>query len=428
MRNIVAVSRIEVRLLTATAARLRRILTRPGQRRTMKRTLAMLLGVALLLAIWPQPARTQTAAKPFRFAFLMGTTGPNPQQQAAIMLGAQEAAKKLNAQGGILGHPVTIALFDHQFDPARAVRILQDDVLTQSWDVISPGGGTTTTIPMLPLVTRAKVFSIASTLNADPAKITADNPTFFDVYPSPLDAADAFAHYLQKLRVKKVAMVFTTDSFGVNEDRVYEAAVRKVGGITIASTGFDIGMVDVTPVLLQLQAQKPDRLFIMAFGAAAGHLFNSLDKIGWDIPLIGDPITGLTDLAAIAPPRSYAKLLVQTLKINSWVPPERRSAKLAAFLNAIKQDGGPMTTGLTNYTLGWDMVMLPALAAKKAGSIDQQKMIQAMEHLDLPPRERTYLTYDEYNFSPTNHQVSTPPDEYSFAPYTPLVDGMVGKR
>jgi len=393
----------------------------------MNRTPTVLVCLALLLALLPQPARTQTTQRPFRYAFLMGTTGPNPQQQAAIMAGANEAAKKLNSEGGILGHPVTITLYDHQFDPARAVRILQEDVLTQQWDVISPGGGTATTTPMLPFVTKAHAFSIASTLNADPAKITADNPTFFDVYPSPLDAAAAFAAYLQRTRVKKIAMIYTTDSFGVNEDKVYEAAVRKLG-IPIVSSGFDIGTVDVTPVLLQLQAQKPDRLFVMAFGAAAGHLFNSLDKIGWYPQLLGDPITSLNNLPSLAPARSFAGLLVQTLKINAWTPPEKRSPKLNAFMDDVKRDYGGINTGLVNYTLGWDMVMLPALAARKANSIDQAKMIDAMEHLNLPPRQRTYLSYDDYDYSPTNHQVTTPTDEYVFVPYSGLTDGMVGKE
>jgi hypothetical protein len=55
-------------------------------------------------------------------------------------------------------------------------------------------------------------------------------------------------------------------------------------------------------------------------------------------------------------------------------------------------------------------------------------MVDALEHLHLTPRQRTYLSYREYAFTPTDHQIYTGPDEYAFVPYTPFTDGMIGQK
>ena len=78
--------------------------------------------------------------------------------------------------------------------------------------------------------------------------------------------------------------------------------------------------------------------------------------------------------------------------------------------------------------LGWDAVQLSALAARQAKSTDQDKMMAALEHLNVQPRDRTYLAVEEYRFTPTAHIVSTPPGDYSFVPSTPFNEGMLGGR
>lgn len=393
----------------------------------LKAVLAAVIGAVAILATAMQPARTQgtPAGKPFRVAMILGTTGPTASQQQAIVAGARAAAKSLNAEGGILGRPVEITVFDHQFDPARAVRILQDDVLTQSWDLIYPGGGSLTTAPMLPFVTRAKTLAITPYLTTNPAQFTADNPYCFDLYPSSQDAAAAFAAYIAKLGVKKLGVLYQSDGYGVGIDRAYEAALRKLG-IAMVSESYDIATVDITPTLLKLRAQGPDHLFVVAFGSPAGHVLNSMDKLGWDIPMVADGGFGHTNLEPLAPARSYAKLVVQAYRADAYVAPAKRSPRFRAFLKLLEEDG-PITQSLINYTYGWDTIMLPALAAKLANSTDQPKLVAAMEHLRLPPPARTYLSYEEYNFTPADHQVYTAPSEYRFVPWTPFSEGMIGK-
>jgi branched-chain amino acid transport system substrate-binding protein len=373
-----------------------------------------------------QPGSAQSG-KPFRVAFMAGLSGPEAQAQQAILQGAQLAAKRVNSQGGILGRPVEITVFDHQFDPSRAVSMLQQDILTQNWDVIYAGGGARTTGPMLPFLANVKVLQFAPFITTtDLATLTTTNPTFFDVLPSLYDAASAFAQYAQKVGVKKIAILYQTDPYGAAVHTAYEAAAKKLG-ITVVSEGYDTSTVDITPTLIRLKAENPDHLFASALGSPAGHVLNSLDKLGWDVPLIGDVTFGTTNLPALAPERTYSKLVVQAYHSTVYVPPDKRSGRLKAFLTDLAS-AGPITQGFAAYAVGWDVIMLTSLAAKQANSTDAMKMVHALERLDVPERSKTFVGYDDYGFTPTNHGMHLGPREYSFIAYTPLSEGMVGRR
>src|SRR5208282_5919836 len=106
---------------------------------------------------------------------------------------------------------------------------LQDDVLTQTWDVIFPGGGSLTSYPMMPLVTKAKVLAFGPLNTLDPAGLTAANPYFFDILPTPNDAGTAFAAYVSKRNPKKIALLYQSDAYGLSTFHAHEAALKKAG-------------------------------------------------------------------------------------------------------------------------------------------------------------------------------------------------------
>lgn len=394
----------------------------------MKRFVAIISSVLLLAGVLSHQAHAQTSApggKPYRVAMILGTSGFSAAAQQAIVQGARAAAKITNSQGGILGRPVEITVFDSQGDPARSVRILQQEVLTTQWDLIYPGGGAANTGPMLPFIARAKVLAMSAYLDPKQGDPT-DNPYFFNVLPNSQDVAAGFAHYISTQGVTKLGILYPSDAYGQTSVRTLEPELKKLV-IPSVSEAFNVGTIDITPTLLRLQNQAPSHVFGIAFGAPAGHILNSMDKLGWNVPLIGDVAFSLADLPSVAPARSYEKLIVQSYRINAWQPLEKRSARFNNFLNAVKAEG-PITQGLFLYSVGWDTIMLAALAAKKANSTELTKMVQALESLKLPPEQRTYVSYDEYNFSPKNHEIQAGPSEFSFVPYTRLTEGMVGKK
>ena len=184
----------------------------------MKRLIAGVLCLSFL-ALGTQPASTQgnqPTGKPFRVAILVGISGPTAGLQQAVATGAKVAAKALNAEGGILGRPVEVTVFDHQFDPARAVRMLQQDVLTQNFDMIFPGGGSLTSGPMLAALTKVKIISFApyqaGTNNV--AQLTADNPYFSTSCRPSRIPPQRSPTTSKSTRVKKLGVLYQGDAYG----------------------------------------------------------------------------------------------------------------------------------------------------------------------------------------------------------------------
>lgn len=362
------------------------------------------------------------AADPYRVAMILGTSGRTADQQQAVVRGAQAAARVLNAETGILGHPIEIEVFDSQGDPAVAVSILQEEVLTQEWDLLYPGGGGPSTGGMLPFVQREETLAFApyqvATLPA------ADNPYFFSLIPPAADGAVGFAEYANSVGAQKVAIIHSADPYGEATAEAYGQAAE-AAGIEVVSESYALDAVDVTPSLLKLQNQAPDLLFAIAFGAPAGNVMTSMERLGWDVPLIGDIGVGLTPLFSIVPDFDFSRLQVQAFAVNAWTAPEDRSEREAAFIDALAQDGS-IDQGLQNYALGWDTIMLAFQGASIAGSTDAPSVAAALESLSLQEADRRFVAYDDFVLGDGDHVVSTGPDEYVVVPYTPLTDGMVG--
>ena len=118
--------------------------------------------------------------------------------------------------------------------------------------------------------------------------------------------------------------------------KAFEATFNKLN-IPMTAEQYDIATIDLTPTVLKVKAGAPDMLFVQAFGAPAGHVLNSLDKIGWSVPIVGDQGMGGTNLSSMAPPSSLAKVVVEVARAKVYVAPEKRSARLANFIRLLKQ-------------------------------------------------------------------------------------------
>jgi len=55
-------------------------------------------------------------------------------------------------------------------------------------------------------------------------------------------------------------------------------------------------------------------------------------------------------------------------------------------------------------------------------------MAQALERLNAPERDRLYVSYGEFKYTPTNHVTYAAPSEWLMVQWTPLTDGMIGAK
>jgi branched-chain amino acid transport system substrate-binding protein len=173
---------------------------------------------------------------------------------------------------------------------------------------------------------------------------------------------------------------------------------------------FETNDVDVVPQLTRLKQAGADVLYLVANVAPSAQVVKSLDRMGWNVPIVSHwgPAGGrFAELAGASAPKVH---FIQTYSFSGKLPP-KGEAVLAALKKKYPEikslaDVTP-AVGIAN---AYDAMHLTAAAIAKAGSTEGPKVRQGFYAIDS--HDGLIKTYKK-PFSPTQHD-ALGPDDYIF--------------
>jgi branched-chain amino acid transport system substrate-binding protein len=227
------------------------------------------LSGALVATSAPVGAQTTGSTVPTGSPVRIGLQGPLTGSQQAygqgMLKGAQLAAERLNAEGGILGRKVEVVPIDDQADPATGVVNATAAIRAGLDGVIGPynsGVGALT----LPLYIQAGLV---------PARFTtADSTDGLGITLQPMTsqiapvAADALTEWL---RVDSVALVF--DATALYTQKQAEAMRKELEAAGVRISAFEPiqpGLSSYAATIAKVGATKPDAVYLVAYYPEAG--------------------------------------------------------------------------------------------------------------------------------------------------------------
>ena len=359
--------------------------------------------------------------KPLVIDAISSLSGPLAAVGSSQQEGAKAAVAVINAQGGVFGQPIQYNVTDDKSDPTQAVSAVTK-ILSGSTKpaAVIPGSTSTDTSAVVPLLTKAKIFtpnhSSDDTVN-DPTK----NPyAFQDVFTSD-DQAENLAAKFQSKGYKKVAVIDSDDARGQGA----LASYKKV----FASKGFQVNTVavpdtsvDATPQVQQLMADKPDVLLVNNFAPTASAVVKAVNKLGLSIPIYGSQTFAANDIGALGGAAAIKGWQLQALALAVKGTPITKGSAFQTFMNQLKKQGTKITFTINNYVVAYNDVILAATAAKIADSTDPDKMKAAAESL-TPAKAPLYV--GPLGFSATSHQPATTSQYWVYTTYGSLTDGQI---
>ena len=168
--------------------------------------------------------------------------------------------------------------------------------------------------------------------------------------------------------------------------------------------------VDVVPQLTRLKQAGADVLFMVANVAPSSQVVKSLDRMGWDVPIVSHWGPAGGRFSELAGPSGAKVHFIQTFSFSGKLSP-----KAEAVLAALKKKY-PEIKSLADVTPAvgianaYDAMHLTALAIAKAGSTEGPKIREASTRIDN--YDGLIKTYAK-PFTPTNHDALTS-DDYLF--------------
>lgn len=394
----------------------------------MNRRLMTIVGGLASLAVVATGCGSDTGAESgsgdeYRVVVLGGVSaeGVLGDNASTSVVSAQAGVAAANANGGIDGRDVTIDVLDDQADPTIAVTKLREAIAKDKPDLVLNSGPSTVADATLPILKQNNILSFnigPTSTSADPSKF----PLNFDLSPSAGDYVRGFVPHLEENGYESVGILHGSSSYGETFGKVGEEVLSESFDV-VANEEYDVASLDMTAQIQAIKAKNPDALVLDAYGAPLGYVLKGIEKLGWDVPIVGNNSVSATGLISTEAPdgvlgTDQVKNLVMQVFSSTEYDPD--ATKVVKAVERMKEVGDIKSTLILAYN--YDAPLMVQAAAEEAGSTDPEELVKALENPDVQAAAPTAMI-SRYNFTADNHGPQVGEDEFAFIAPSPLKDG-----
>ncbi len=345
-----------------------------GQSRVMG-VLAAILGMFVLAL----PAQAQ---KTMKVAMVNTTTGGAALYGLAGIEGAKIAVSELNAAGGLLGSKIELIVRDDAAKPDVGARETRDVILRHEVAAVFGPVSSGVLLAMSEVARENKTVLIAHTSNTERAFVERGHRYIFSVVPNTFIEGSAMGLYMAKKPYKRYMIIGPDYEFGHIQSEAFERRLKenKKDVEVIGRLWPKLGETDFTSYITAIIAAKPDAVYGNLFGSDL-IAFTKQAK-GYDF-FAKFPFAALYDVDTL---QGLGKDAVEGVigyergpfhVIRKLAPSQRFEDFIKTYRAATNKY--PSTWAINAY----DAVMAWAKAVKKANSVDTEKVVDALEGLEL---------------------------------------------
>jgi len=366
------------------------------------------------LALCWGPAR---AADPIKIGHVAALSGPSAQSGEAITRGLTIAIDEINAKGGLLGgRKLQLLQRDDESTPPKGVTAVRELITRENVAAIFGGIDTPVALASVPLTNKEKTIYMGVWAAGTGITRNGANPN----YAFRVSAVDALVdvkllkYAAEKFGAKKAGLILINNPWGESNEKGLTAAGKDNKAVEIAGIEkFENSDVDVTPQLTRLKNKGADALVLVANAAPGAQVMKSRERMSWKAPVISHWGISGGRFPELAGPTAGDAQFIQTFSFFGKLNPA--GEKVLAALKAKYGVKGPedilAPVGVAN---AYDAMNLLALGIEQAGSVEGDKVREALENLKAP-YAGLIKTYTK-PFSAGNHD-ALGPDDYIMVRY-----------
>jgi branched-chain amino acid transport system substrate-binding protein len=279
------------------------------------------------------------------------------------------AIEEINANGGVLNKKFKLSVGDSKGDPKESALLAQK--WTSNSKILAQIGDFTSTCCMAgqPIYNRAGMIQLSPT--ASHTKFASGSKWSFSAYGTqyweqPVMAALA----VEKLGLKKIAMLYINNDWGLDTQKSFKENFEKLGGKIIAIESYFQGEIDFNAVLTKLKQSGADALFLATMYNDGALISKQREKMGWDLQVIG--------ASALYSPKliELGGSAVNGIYSNVSFFAKDLDPRIHAYVSTFEKNFG--NTPNFAAALAYDCVYLLADAINRAGTLDRKAVREAL--------------------------------------------------
>src|SRR5882757_6736983 len=229
----------------------------------------------------------RAADEPLRVGSILSVTGPAAFLGEDMKAGLQLAVEEINAAGGINGRKIVWTFYDAESQTQKAISATRRLISQDKVEMILSGGNMSgIALAMAPLAEAAKVPFISSEGALAIVTPVAERRWVFKSTVDDGDVLERIADYLDKKKIKKVALLADTSGFGQGA----VAQMKLVGpkrSLDVVYESFGPADTDMMPQLTRIRDSGAEAIICWTVTPAGVVFLKQAQQLGLDSrPLI----------------------------------------------------------------------------------------------------------------------------------------------
>ncbi|MCK9226245.1 MAG: ABC transporter substrate-binding protein [Syntrophorhabdaceae bacterium] len=320
------------------------------------------------------------AANTIKIGIVDTYTGPATTFTNDVLDGFKLAVDRINVGGGILGKKIEYTTRDEKFKPDIGLAMAKELILKEKVDILMGTINSATTLAISDFVKKEKVPFFVTFAKSEKIVGEKGHRYIFNMNENTEMAGRATAIALAKKPYVKYWIAGDDYEYGhAIADAVWNNLKKlKPSAQKVGETWWKVGEADFTPYITQILAAKPDFIIVATGGSGMVNFQKAAKATGLSqkIPFYQHTATELSVLAPQGP--NGPEGVYGTANYFFYYPdtPENR-AFVADFKKAYNRN--PRIGALYGYMTAQFIVA----GYKKAGKIDSEKLINALEGMTL---------------------------------------------
>ncbi len=374
-------------------------------------------GAASILALGALGAH---AADTIKIGLIASLSGPSAKSGEAITRGLTIAIDEINEKGGILGKQVELVSRDDEANPGKGLVAARELIQREGVAVLFGGLQTPVSLAIVPFVNQIKFPFMGPWAAGTPiTKNGAEENYVFRV--SAVDEMVDIALVERAISVhdaKNPGLILINNPWGESNEKGLMAALEAKGMPHAGVEKIEGSDIDVVPQLTRLKEAGADTLFMVANVGPSAQVMKSLERMGWDVPVVSHWGPAGGRFSELGGPRAKDVEMIQTFTFSGNDSPKAAEMmeKLMARFPEIKSEAD--VTPAVGIANAYDAMHLTALAIENAGSTEGPAIREGYYAIDT--YDGLIKTY-ENPFTPEKHD-ALGPEDYLF---TRFIEGKI---
>ena len=368
---------------------------------SVRRLFPRFSAVALVSAVLA--AATPTLAQDVKIGLVAALSGDSALSGEAITRGLTVAIDEVNAKGGVLGgRKLVLVRRDDESNPAKGQLAVRELIEKEKVAVVFGGIDTPVSAALVGVMHELKTPYMGVWAAGTNITNNGRNPNFMFRVSAVDDRVDVgMLKYAQAtFKSQKPGAMLVNNPWGESNLKGLEKASAALKIPMAGLEKYNAADSDTTPQLTRLKTAGADSIILVGNAAVAAQVMKSLDRMGWNVPVVSHWGISGGRFDELAGPRYKDVHFVQTYSFFGKQSPtgEKLMTELKKRFPAVKGPADVLApVGVAN---SYDALMLTALALNKAGSTDGDKIRQAF--YEIPDHQGLLKTYKK-PFSPGDH-------------------------